>query len=226
MKKKTAPAKKSRDSQRSREEILRAAFIEVFGRGFQGVSIDEIVEKTQLTKGAFYHHFPTKRDLGYALVEEVIAPMIVSRWINPLKLTLNPLQGILAQLRALIGEAPPEDLRRGCPLNNLVQEMSPLDSGFKIRLQKALQLWIDGVTAELERAKTDGFLKENVDVKRVARFVVMAHEGFYGMLKGADDTSAFDDLYECLLAYFQTLSTVPLTNASLDKARNADAVCF
>lgn len=197
---------KSRDLERSRKEILEISFIEVFTNGFQGVSIDDIVAKTTLTKGAFYHQFPTKLDLGYALVDEVIKPMIIDRWIKPLESYENPLDGILAQMKKLIGECDPTHLKLGCPLNNLVQEMSPVDKGFHKRLQIALNLWIDEMDKHLKRAKKSGYLKTDVNTKDVARFVVMAHEGFYGILKGLDDPKIFSALYASIKRYFKTIS--------------------
>lgn len=197
--------KKTRNLEESRKEILDAAFLEIFTRGFQGVSIDDIVKKTSLTKGAFYHQFPTKLELGYALVDEVIKPMTYSRWIDPLKDYENPLEGILTQIKKLIGKAKPEELRYGCPLNNLVQEMAPVDKGFKERLEKALLYWIEGMDQELKRAKKMGHLRSDVNTRQVAHFVVMAHEGFYGMLKGLDDPKAFNALYDSLKSYFDIL---------------------
>src|SRR5471030_1779761 len=126
MKKTAIRLKKRRNLEQTRVAILRVAFMEVFTRGFQGVRVDDIVKKTYLTKGAFYHHFPTKLDLGYALVDDVIKPMIIDRWITPLNHFKNPLEGILSQMEKLIGECPPELLKFGCPLNNLVQEMAPI----------------------------------------------------------------------------------------------------
>jgi len=200
------PIKKTRDLEKSRKEILGVAFMEVFSRGFQGVSVDDIVKKTSLTKGAFYHHFPTKYDLGYALVDEVIKPMIIERWIVPLEEYENPLEGILARLKILIKNADPKELKLGCPLNNLVQEMAPVDPGFHERLQVALNLWIDEMDKQLKRAKKNGYLKSDVNTRQVAHFVVMAHEGFYGMLKGLDDPRAFDALFDSLKRYFQTIA--------------------
>ncbi len=198
---------KTRNLQQSRREILNAAFGEVFSKGFQGVSIDDILKKTTLTKGAFYHQFPTKLDLGYALVDEVIKPMIIDRWIAPLEKYENPLDGILVQMKTLIGGCEPAHLRLGCPLNNLVQEMSPIDKGFHKRLQIALNLWIDEMDKHLKRAKKSGFLKADVKTKQVAHFIVMSHEGFYGMLKGLDDPKIFTALYESMKRYFTTIES-------------------
>ncbi|KYG68711.1 transcriptional regulator [Bdellovibrio bacteriovorus] len=206
MKKKTAAPKKTRNLEKSRKEILEAAFPLVFARGFQGVSIDDIVNQTSLTKGAFYHQFPTKLELGYALVDEVIKPMIIDRWIKPLEGFENPLEGILKQMKTLIGKASPEELRLGCPLNNLVQEMAPIDTGFRDRLEASLTLWIDEMEVHIKRAKKEGYLKNDVNTRHVAHFVVMTHEGFYGMLKGLHDPKAFDALFDSLKRYFQTIS--------------------
>lgn len=206
MKAAKAPKKRTRDLARTRQEILAVAFGEVFAKGFQGVSIDDIVKKTKFTKGAFYHQFPTKLDLGYALVDEVLSPMIVERWVRPLEDYKNPLEGILAQMQSLIGEASTKELRLGCPLNNLVQEMSNVDAGFQKRLQKALELWASETAIHLERAKAAGYLKKSVDVRGLAHFVVMAHEGFYGYIKGTrEPREAFAALMASLQSYFKTL---------------------
>lgn len=198
--------KKTRDLERTKKEILDVAFMEVLTRGFQGVSVDDIVKKTSLTKGAFYHIFPTKLDLGYALVDEVISPMMMDRWIAPLEKYDNPLDGILKQMKLLIGKADPAFRKLGCPLNNLVQEMSPVDPEFHRRLQAVLNQWIDETDKHLKRAKKNGYLKSNVNTKQVAHFVVMSHEGFYGMIKGLDDPKAFDTLYDSLKTFFEAIS--------------------
>lgn len=202
---------KTRDLEKTRAAILQAAFLLVLKHGFQGVSIDDIVEETRFTKGAFYHLFPTKLDLGYALVDEIVRPLIINRWITPLEDFENPLEGILSQMQQLIGGEAPEQLKLGCPLNNLVQEMAPLDVGFRKRLRSALDLWVTETERHLRRAKAGGFLKNSVDTQEAAHFIVMAHEGFYGLIKGLGKAEAFAELFGSLKIYFRTISTDRLT---------------
>lgn len=204
------PEKKSRNPEKTRQEILRVTFTEVFKYGFQGVSVDDIVKKTSVTKGALFHQFPSKLELGYALVEEVIQPMIIERWITPLEDYENPLEGILDQMHALIGKSEPSALKLGCPLNNLVQEMTPLDEGFRKRLRTALNLWIDETEKHLWRAQENGYLKPGTDIREVAYFVVMSQEGFFGMIKALGAAHTFPALYESLKRYFQAISVRPL----------------
>ena len=68
-----------RDPEKTRAAILDAAYDQVYHRGFQTVTVDEMLNKTHLTKGAFYSHFKSKDELGYALVDEVLREMTLDR---------------------------------------------------------------------------------------------------------------------------------------------------
>jgi TetR/AcrR family transcriptional repressor of uid operon len=57
-------------SQETRERILRAAQ-QVFARaGYDATSVAEICREAGVSKGALYHHFPTKQSVFLALLEE------------------------------------------------------------------------------------------------------------------------------------------------------------
>ena len=73
--------KKTRNLAETRAAILEAAFEEIYAHGFHASSIDAILERTELTKGALFHQFASKLELGYAVVDEVIVPMTRARWI-------------------------------------------------------------------------------------------------------------------------------------------------
>ena len=64
---------RQRNSQRTRERLLRAAFAEVHKSGFQNTDVDTILGAAGVTKGALYHHFENKESLGYAIVDEVVS---------------------------------------------------------------------------------------------------------------------------------------------------------
>lgn len=53
----------SYDPEQTRRLLLDSA-LQLFGeQGFHGTSVQEIVERAELTKGAFYHHFESKEDI-------------------------------------------------------------------------------------------------------------------------------------------------------------------
>jgi len=195
-----------RDPVKTRKQILDTAFMEVYQNGFQAVSVNDILEKTTLTKGAFFHHFPTKNDLGYALVDEVLTRMTIEKWIDPLAAYKNPVQGILKNLKEKIDASSDERLGLGCPLNNLVQEMSNVDPTFSKKLNDVLELWIAGVEKHLKRAQADGYLRADADIHQIATFVVATHEGGFGMSKSFKDRRVFLAIYHSLRSYLLAVS--------------------
>jgi len=70
----------------TRAELIDAAR-QLFGsRGFGDTSLDEIVAKANVTKGALYHHFSGKEDLFAAVYEQVqheISDRVVVEFLQP-----------------------------------------------------------------------------------------------------------------------------------------------
>jgi AcrR family transcriptional regulator len=144
------PEKKQRfrDPERTRERLLQAAFQEVHRSGFQSAGIDTILAATNVTKGALYYHFDGKEALGYAIVDEVIANLVRDGWLRPLLSDGQPIDILIGIVRGI--SVQPQDIRTGCPLLNLAQEMSPLDEQFRKRLRKLFLAWQQGVAAMVE----------------------------------------------------------------------------
>ena len=61
------------DTPTARDRILDAARALVLRHGFAATTVDAILESASASKGAFFHHFPSKAHLGRALVERYAA---------------------------------------------------------------------------------------------------------------------------------------------------------
>jgi AcrR family transcriptional regulator len=144
---------RSRDPERTRQRLLQAAFHQVYRSGFQSASLDAILAAARVTKGALYYHFDSKEALGYALVEEVIAPDLRAKWLHPLQKSKDPIETLIGIVQS--ESVQPEDVRGGCPLNNLAQEMSPLDEGFRKRLEAVFHEWQEGVASALREGQDE-----------------------------------------------------------------------
>ena len=197
--------RQERNPDKTRRVILDAAFKVIHRHGFQGMRLDEVVEATGLTKGALYHHFPNKRALGYAVVDEIISDMIHRYWSEPLERAERPFQAILDNLTG-IEKGLGEDLTvLGCPLNNLAQEMSPLDEGFRERIDRLYFVWEQCLADALTRAVEQGELKPDTDIDRLATFIMAAVSGCIGLSKTAQDP---EQLKNCLRTLAETLAAL------------------
>lgn len=177
-----------RDPARTREALLQSAFEEMHRAGFRGADLETILGRAGVTKGAMYHHFASKEALGYAVVDEVIARMTRAKWIEPLAGSDDP----LTDLARILEAAPtgPDDLAGGCPLNNIAQEMSPLDEGFRLRTARLFDLWLDAVADALRCGQAAGTVDAGIDPHRAAGFLVAAYEGFTSLGKCRRDAAA------------------------------------
>jgi AcrR family transcriptional regulator len=205
---KTEQIKRTRDPEKTRAQIMEVAFREVYHHGFQGISIDQIVKQTDVTKGAFFHYFTSKSELGYAIVDEILREMILDRWVRPLAAYRNPVQGILKRFKALSEEMTDDDLVRGCPLNNLAQEMSAVDPVFREKIKAVMTMWIDETERYLNKGQNAGFLKKSADPRQIALFVVMLQEGAFGLVKSLADRKVFESLYVSLKEYLHVQAEV------------------
>jgi TetR/AcrR family transcriptional repressor of nem operon len=183
------PKKRVRDLAQTRHEILSAAFDEIYTNGFHASSLDAILERTELTKGALFHQFASKLELGYAVVDEVIVPMTLERWITPLETFDDPLAGIIHLVERNVGDAPQVELDRGCPLGNLIQEMSNSDAEFRRRLRRCVETWIEGIAEHVERGRRTGYVRRSVKPRAVGEYVVVTLEGVFAVVKGLRDKS-------------------------------------
>jgi AcrR family transcriptional regulator len=61
---------RERRAQETQDLILNAAYSVFARRGYGGATVDEILSEAGVSKGAFYHHFPTKEAVFQALLTE------------------------------------------------------------------------------------------------------------------------------------------------------------
>jgi TetR/AcrR family transcriptional regulator, transcriptional repressor for nem operon len=195
-----------RSPENTRQRILDAAFDEFYKNGFQGGSLNRIVDEAGTTKGAVFHHFKGKNDLGYAVVEEIIFSDIKERWLDPLADSVDPIAALKKTMRQFAREEDTNGrLIQGCPLNNLAQEMAPLDEGFRRRLEKIYSAWREALEAAFARGIKAGTVRKGISPPRVAALVVAALEGIMGTAKNAQSEELLTQAGQGLFDYLDSL---------------------
>lgn len=198
-------AARQRCPETTRQRLLEAAHREIYEHGFQAASLDRILADTGLSKGALYHHFGTKHALGIAVVNEVIGARLRAQWIDPLLQTRRPLQTLIELIDRKQGEATDASIRLGCDLNNLVQEMSPLDEEFRHSLGEVIGQWRAALEDALRRAQRTGALRPELDCARTAIFLIAAIEGCVGISKNQCNVGGYRDCLQGVGDYLRSL---------------------
>ena len=185
---------------------MDAAFDEMYLNGFRAAGLEVILAASGVSKGALYHHFGNKQGLGYAVVEERVRPLVRERYLKPFQDSADPPEALRR-----MGQRMEDELRktgileRGCPVNNLVQEMSGVDEGFRERLASVLKEWRDTIADGLRAGQTAGTVKPDTDPDEAATFVVAVLMGAVGFAKNAQDLVPFDACRRVLDTYVGSL---------------------
>lgn len=196
----------TRSPEETRGRILKAAFDEFYRNGFQGGSLNRIVAEAGTTKGALFHHFEGKRDLGYAVVDEVIAPGIRAHWMDPMVESTDPIVDLKrAVKRFMADEIAKGRFVQGCPLNNLAQEVSPLDEGFRKRIEKVYIAWRACLAAAFARGIEAGTVTRGISPRNVAAFIVAAQTGIIGTAKNSQSEELMKQAGAAFFGYLDGL---------------------
>lgn len=175
----------------ARQQILIEHFRAIHQQGFQATRTDRVVAQMGITKGAFYHYFPTKNHLGYALLDEIICPMYLGLWKGLEETKDAPLDCLLqtvAQYRGLVDE---DSVRWGCILTNLIQEMTPVDAGFQERLTSTLLNMQKILATGIRQGQTLGIFRAELKPDETAVLLIAALQGAFSMGKGTQSLSLF-----------------------------------
>ena len=136
--------------------------------------------------------------------------MVVQNIIEPVRKAERPIHALLDLLGDRCREAE-ERIKLGCPLNNLMQEMSPVDEEFRTRLNRVLAAWQDAFDDALRRAQRAGELRRDLDCRAAALFIVSAWEGCIGVAKNMQSVDAYCACLSQLQAYVAGLMVDPGT---------------
>ncbi len=180
-----------------RDELIESA-VEVFhARGFNGCSVQDIVEAAGIPKGSFYNHFKSKEALGVEVVraytrlvgaylEEAGAGEIFSG-------DGTPLERIRAYFEAVIEQNVSSGVRKGCLLGNFATELAPHSAEIANAVTDALDNWSAAVARALAQAQEAGELPKDVDVEALGRYLVDGYEGAAARAKLIGDRGPMDE---------------------------------
>ena len=192
----------SRDAEQTRQKILTISADEIRKHGFTATSLSVILTRCEISKGALYHHFANKMELGYAVFEEVYTPMFLEMW-QPAVAGDDPIESLVQFFQAMLTDLSCEDVVCGCPLNNLCQEMSGIDEGFRLRILNMQQQLNALIATNLARVSSQ--LRSNINVQQVAYFIVSSFHGASSLSKSSKNKDLFSQVINELCLYIQQL---------------------
>jgi TetR/AcrR family transcriptional regulator, transcriptional repressor for nem operon len=192
-------------SEATRLNILQKAFELIYVKGYQTTSIDEIIATTQVTKGAFFYHFKNKDEMGLAIINELLKPVLNDSFIRPLTNEEDPLTAIYNMMHYLLLENKFLKPEYGCPAANLTQEMSSWNIDFNVALNELSKQWQKTMITSIEKGKKAGFVKDHVNARQVTTFILSGYWGIRNLGKLGNSKSTYTAYLKELRNYLDML---------------------
>lgn len=184
-----------------RTRLIEATFQEVFSKGYAGASLSNILKLAEAKKGGMYHHFPSKKAMVIAMIEEKIEQRIENKW----KSLVETNEDIITALIDILQDINSWDLKDGCPLGNLLQESLDYDDDFAQILTTILNNWKKLFINILQRAKEKNQINQDVDTQQCATFLIASIEGALLLAKKYEDNKDFEACMTQLTLYLNSL---------------------
>jgi TetR/AcrR family transcriptional regulator, transcriptional repressor for nem operon len=180
-----------------RDQLIESA-VEVFhARGFNGCSVQDIVEAAGVPKGSFYNHFKSKEALGAEVVRAYTR--LVGAYVAEAGAAEifsgdgTPLERIRAYFEAVIEQNVSCGVRKGCLLGNFATELAPHSTEIANAVTDALDNWSAAVARALAQAQEAGELSKDADVEVLGRYLVDGYEGAAARAKLIGDRAPMDE---------------------------------
>lgn len=192
-------------SEATRRKILDAA-IDVFNEvGYASADRGTIIERTGMTKGAFYHHFDSMESLASAIIEE--GAKLVLEVLGGMSDSFSP-----ALENLVHGSFVAADLFASNKVARTAEQLTLAFGKFNETGAVVYANWVEGIAGELSRAITEGDLREDLDPKRVSEAIIGAT---FGTRILSQSTPSGDDLVERLTLMWELLFPAIVTDGSL-----------
>ena len=184
------------------QQVLEKAMNAFWERGYEGISIEDLVQYTGIGRGSLYDTFDDKHSLYLAALDRYItsasaqtAALLVEQ--------KGTLQEVLEQLfQATIDALLSDPARRGCFLVNASLEMAPHDPEVNTIVQSALQEMEEGFYRLLIKAQVAGDLSWTHDPHQLAHFLVGTLVSIRVLARAKSDRRVLEDIVKTALSVF------------------------
>ncbi len=166
----------------TREKILQAAARLFALKGYHDTKLEKVLDTAQVTKGAFFHHFRDREDLGFAVLDWHMdrrrQQLDALEQELPLAKGAGPLERVFRRLDAIQEMIRRRERRQGgCIIGNLSTALSDCHDGFRKRLAECFDEMAQEFQPYLEAAAQQLHPTRRPDPSELAQYIITVIEG-------------------------------------------------
>jgi AcrR family transcriptional regulator len=136
-----------------RNRVIDVAAAAFQNGGYAATSVNDILRASGVSGGALHHHFPTKKALVAAVLNERIATEVDATWAQAVRDAPDAMTGILSVFGGVADALDAQGSVSGCPLGNIALELSRSDDELRGMIGAEYRKWRAAIA---EKSAVDG----------------------------------------------------------------------
>lgn len=171
---------------KTKDKLLLAAEQRFLQKGYTATTVDEICSSAGATKGAFFHHFPSKEALALTVVEGHGQRRFDLLTSNPSVQRDGPVDRVYAFIDHVIASLMDAD-EPTCLVASLTLEMAGVNPKFKAVCDEAFARLVTHVSAMIDAALTDRGIATGPTPKALAEQFLASYQGALVLARARGD---------------------------------------
>jgi TetR/AcrR family transcriptional repressor of nem operon len=158
----------------TRDKIVRAAFKLFHEVGYNGTSIQDIIEAAGVPKGSSYNYFKSKEQLAVEVLSLYTTTIQEAMMVSA---ESSPIARLRIWFEKSIKQHEKWGFETGCMMGNFAAEISNSEEGLRVLINQDFDFWHGAITAILTEAKQKGEIPAAVNPKELANFILNSYHG-------------------------------------------------
>lgn len=195
----------TKNSAATRTKLLDAARDVIRAKGYAATTVDDICATAGVTKGSFFHHFPSKEQLGVAAIDEFGATSLALFASAPYNALPDPRDRVLGYVDFRIALLKGEIQQFTCLMGTTVQETYATHPQLRAACDQGMSEHVAMLTRDLEAAKARYAPAAPWSAESVGYFMQSALQGAFIFAKAKQSPATAAESLQHLRRYLEAL---------------------
>jgi TetR/AcrR family transcriptional regulator, transcriptional repressor for nem operon len=155
----------------NRQRIIAEAGRLFRERGFEGISVAELMQAAGFTHGGFYNHFASKSDLMAEVTRNVLATATANLTRRTNQKNGSRDEGFIAYIDSYLSHSARDDPGHACPISTLGQDVVRQDAEVKAAFAQGLRTYLAAFAEALPDANADAKRRRSQAIANLAALI-------------------------------------------------------
>lgn len=180
------------------EEVLEKALAIFWQRGYNGTSMQELVDGLGISRSSMYDTYTDKYTLFVKSLERY-REKTAGETMHLISEGSSVKAGIKKMLQSVVNESVCDKSPRGCFIVNTCVESAPHDKAIAKIVQQNMQDAEEVFYLAIKKGQESGEIADRNDARALARFIINTINGIRVTAKAGTDKKVYDDVVKVAL---------------------------